>query len=366
AAVLSGNRNFNGRIHPRVKDAFLASPALVVAYAIAGTIRIDIEKEALAMDAKGRPVTLADLWPSDAEIDAVLAKHVCGEQFSTVYDAMFDQGSNGDGKDPAEPLYTWQEDSTYIRRPPYWQTSLTIPATGRDMRAIAVLGDNVTTDDLSPSGAILPDSASGQYLMAHGIAPTDFNSYGTRRGDHVVAVRATFANNRLKNEMVPGVEGSITRLEPDGVVMPLFDAAETYLARGQELIVVAGKNYGCGSSRDWAAKGVRLLGVRVVVSEGFERIHRTNLVGMGVLPLEFEAGTTRKTLGIDGSETFTIQGLNGAPEPGVILSLEITRRDGSVSRAPVKCRIDTSEERQVFEAGGLLPRIANELRLSET
>jgi len=366
AAVLSGNRNFNGRIHPRVKDAFLASPALVVAYAIAGTIRIDIEKEALAMDAKGRPVTLADLWPSDAEIDAVLAKHVCGEQFSTVYDAMFDQGSNGDGKDPAEPLYTWQEDSTYIRRPPYWQTSLTIPATGRDMRAIAVLGDNVTTDDLSPSGAILPDSASGQYLIAHGIAPTDFNSYGTRRGDHVVAVRATFANNRLKNEMVPGVEGSITRLEPDGVVMPLFDAAETYLARGQELIVVAGKNYGCGSSRDWAAKGVRLLGVRVVVSEGFERIHRTNLVGMGVLPLEFEAGTTRKTLGIDGSETFTIQGLNGAPEPGVILSLEITRRDGSVSRAPVKCRIDTSEERQVFEAGGLLPRIANELRLSET
>jgi aconitate hydratase len=366
AAVLSGNRNFNGRIHPRVKDAFLASPALVVAYAIAGTIRIDIEKEALAMDAKGQPVTLADLWPSDAEIDAVLAKHVCGEQFITVYDAMFDQGANDDGKGPVEPLYAWQEDSTYIRRPPYWQTSLTIPATGRDMRAIAVLGDNVTTDDLSPSGAILPDSASGQYLIAHGIAPSDFNSYGTRRGDHVVAVRATFANNRLKNEMVPGVEGSVTRLEPDGVVMPLFDAAETYLARGQELIVVAGKNYGCGSSRDWAAKGVRLLGVRAVVSEGFERIHRTNLVGMGVLPLEFEAGTTRKTLGIDGSETFALHGLNGAPEPGSILSLEITRRDGSVSRAPVKCRIDTSEERQVFEAGGLLPRIANELRLSET
>jgi iron-sulfur-dependent 2-methylisocitrate dehydratase len=360
-AVLSGNRNFKGRIHPRVKDAYLASPALVVAYAIAGTIRVDIEKDVLASDKNGNPVTLLDLWPSDDEIDAVLAEHVRGAQFSAVYDPMFDRDVSDDSREPVSPLFAWKDDSTYIRRPPYWDKSLTSAPTGRGMRAIAVLGDNVTTDDLSPSGAILPESASGQYLIAHGVAPAEFNSYGTRRGDHIVAVRATFANNRLKNEMVPSREGSLTRLQPDGVVMPLFEAAQTYLARGQELIVVAGKNYGCGSSRDWAAKGVRLLGVRAVVCEGFERIHRTNLVGMGVLPLEFGAGTTRRTLDIDGSETFSIQGLNGAPVPGCTLTLEISRPDGSVIHAPVTCRIDTSEERQIFEAGGLLPRIAAEL-----
>jgi iron-sulfur-dependent 2-methylisocitrate dehydratase len=363
-AVLSGNRNFNGRIHPRVKDAFLASPALVVAYAISGTIRSDIENDVLAFDKNGNPVTLADLWPSDDEIDAVLAEHVRGEQFRTVYDPMFDRDASGDPREPVSPLFSWKVDSTYIRRPPYWDASLTSAPTGRDMRAIAVLGDNVTTDDLSPSGAILPESASGKYLIAHGVTPAEFNSHGTRRGDHIVAVRATFANNRLKNEMVPGREGSLTRLQPDGLVMPLFEAAQAYLERGQELIVVAGKNYGCGSSRDWAAKGVRLLGVRAVVCEGFERIHRANLVGMGVLPLEFTAGTTRKTLNIDGSEIFTIRDLNGAPVPGSILTLEITRQDGSVVHAPVKCRIDTSEERQIFEAGGLLPRIAAELHRS--
>jgi aconitate hydratase len=359
--VLSGNRNFNGRIHPHVKEAFLASPALTVAYAIAGSIRIDIETEPLAIDAAGRPVTLADLWPADDEIDAVLAEHVRGEQFSAVYDLMFAQPASG-GAQPGPARYAWREDSTYIRRPPYWQAALTAPPRGRDMHAIAILGDNVTTDDLSPSGAILPDSASGQYLIAHGVQPDDFNSYGTRRGDHVVAVRATFANNRLKNEMTPDVEGSFTRLQPEGTVMPLFDAAQAYLARDQELIVIAGKNYGCGSSRDWAAKGVRLLGVRAVVCEGFERIHRTNLVGMGVLPLEFEAGTTRKTLGIDGTETFTIEGLSAAPAPGSILTLAIAGTDGRTTRVPVKCRIDTHEECQVFEAGGLLPRIGSELQ----
>jgi aconitate hydratase len=200
--------------------------------------------------------------------------------------------------------------------------------------------------------------------MAHGVAPTDFNSYGTRRGDHVVAVRATFANNRLKNEMTPGVEGSFTRLEPEGETMQLFEAAEAYLARDQELIVVAGKNYGCGSSRDWAAKGVRLLGVRAVVCEGFERIHRTNLVGMGVLPLEFEPGTTRLTLSLDGSETYTIDGLQSSPEPGGTLALSITRKSGNTVRVPVKCRIDTDEESQMFAAGGLLPRIGQELGMA--
>ncbi|MEW6267151.1 MAG: aconitate hydratase AcnA [Thermodesulfobacteriota bacterium] len=364
AAVLSGNRNFNGRIHPRVKDAFLASPALVVAYAIAGVINIDIENETLATDKQGQPVTLADLWPSDEAIDAVLVEHVRAEQFSAVYDAMFVPGSDSGENKTVSPLYAWREDSTYIRRPPYWRKSLTTPPTGRNMRALAVLGDNVTTDDLSPSGAILTDSATGRYLLARGIAPADFNSYGTRRGDHVVAMRATLANNRLRNEMTPGVEGSFTRLAPDGDIMPLFDAAQVYLERGQELIIVAGKNYGCGSSRDWAAKGVRLLGVRVVVSEGFERIHRANLVGLGVLPLEFEAGTTRQTLGIKGSETFDLEGLCEPPDPGSILTLAITRPDGGVRLAAVKCRIDTSEEGQIFQAGGLLPRIAEEFRLA--
>jgi aconitase A len=230
------------------------------------------------------------------------------------------------------------------------------------MRAIAMLGDNITTDDLSPSGAILPESASGQYLMAHGVTPEEFNSYGTRRGDHVVAVRATFANNRLKNEMVPGIEGSFTRLEPGGDVMPLFDAAQHYLAHNQELVVIAGANYGCGSSRDWAAKGVRLLGIRAVICEGFERIHRTNLVGMGVLPLQFEPGTTRKTLAIDGFETFAIDGLGGTLAPGTMLTLQICRRDGSTARTPLSCCIETDEERQIFEAGGLLPRIRDEMR----
>jgi iron-sulfur-dependent 2-methylisocitrate dehydratase len=364
-AVLSGNRNFNGRIHPRVKEAFLASPALTVAYAIAGSIRIDIENEPIAKDAQGRDVRLDDLWPADDEIDAVLSKHVRGEQFSAVYDAMFakESGGNSEAGDAISPRFAWREDSTYIRRPPYWQPSLTTLPTGKDMRVIAVLGDNITTDDLSPSGAILPESASGQYLIAHGVDPEEFNSYGTRRGDHVVAVRATFANNRLKNEMTPGVEGSFTRLEPEGKVVPLFDAAQQYLDRGQELVVIAGNNYGCGSSRDWAAKGVRLLGVRAVICEGFERIHRTNLVGMGVLPLQFEEGITRKTLNIDGSETFTIEGLTeAAPAPGSILTLAIRRRDGSIIRTQLICRIDTTEERQIFEAGGLLPRIGNELR----
>jgi aconitate hydratase len=258
-------------------------------------------------------------------------------------------------------LFPWREESTYIRCPPYWSPSFTTAPTAHNMRVIALLGDNITTDHLSPSGAILPESASGQFLISHGVTPGEFNSYGTRRGNHLVAVRATFANNRLRNEMVPGKEGSYTRFEPDGVIMPLFQAAESYLARSQELIVVAGKNYGSGSSRDWAAKGVRLLGVRAVLCESFERIHRTNLVGVGVLPLEFIHGATRRTLGIDGSETFTINDLDGAPEPGSTLTLQIRRRDGSVTEIPVRCRIDTSDEQQIFAAGGLLPRIANEL-----
>jgi aconitate hydratase len=361
AAVLSGNRNFNGRIHPRVKEAFIASPALVIAYAIVGSIRVDIENEPLAIDAYGKPVMLSDLWPSDREVESLLVEHVRSEHFSLAYENLFGTVKAGSDAAVVPPRFSWREDSTYIRRPPYWQTELATPPRARDMRPIVILGDNVTTDDLSPSGAILPESAAGQFLLAHNVPKEDFNSYGTHRGDHIVAVRATFANNRLKNEMCPGMEGSITRLEPESAVMSIFDAAQKYLERGQELIVIAGKNYGCGSSRDWAAKGVRLLGVRVVVAESFERIHRTNLVGMGVLPLEFETGTTRKTLALEGSELYALEDLSGVPQPGQILTLAITRRDGGVIRVPVRSRIDTDDESEMFASGGLLPRIAQEL-----
>jgi iron-sulfur-dependent 2-methylisocitrate dehydratase len=358
-AVLSGNRNFDGRIHPRVKEAFIASPALVVAYAIAGSVRIDVTAAPLALDAQGRPVTLADLWPDDAEIDAVLAAHVRPAQFTSVYDPMFLRPAAGARK--AVPLrFAWREDSTYIRRPPYWEPAWTHPGTCQQLRPLALLGDNITTDHLSPSGAILPDSATGEFLLAHGVPAAEFNSYGTRRGNHHAAVRATFANPRLRNEMLPGQEGSLARLEPEGTPGRLFDVADTYRARGQGLIIIAGRNYGSGSSRDWAAKGVRLLGVQVVVCENFERIHRSNLVGMGVLPLEFAPGVTRHTLALDGTEVFDVAGMASAPQPGQTLSLVIHRRDGRRDEAAVVCRIDTDEERQVFAAGGLLPRMAAE------
>ncbi|MGA2000650.1 MAG: aconitate hydratase AcnA [Terriglobales bacterium] len=359
-AVISGNRNFKGRVHPRIKGAFLASPPLVVAYAITGSMRIDIENAPLAFDANDHPVLLKDLWPDDAEIDAVLAEHVRGEQYSRVYDAMFASDDQADDYIDVPARFPWQEDSTYIRRPPYWEPAFTAPSSYQQMRALAVFGDNVTTDDLSPSGTILPESAAGQYLIGRAVPPADFNSYGTRRGDHLVTIRATLANNRLRNEMTSGIEGSFTRLEPEGSVLPLFEAAERYLARGQELIIVAGRNYGSGSSRDWAAKGVRLLGVRAVVCETFECIHRSNLVGMGVLPLEFESGTTRNTLSLDGSELYSLQLPGGTPARGAAATLLIERRSGQTLRVPVWCRINTQEEVQIFAAGGLLPRLRDE------
>ncbi|MFP3606709.1 aconitate hydratase AcnA [Paraburkholderia sp. SIMBA_053] len=359
-AVLSGNRNFNGRIHPRVKEAFLASPPLVVAYAIAGTIHIDIENGVIGTAKDGSAVSLKDLWPTDEEIDALLKASVHGDQYLRIYAEMFRKSAQLESAGAVPARFPWREDSNYIRRPPYWQASFTQPARFQRMRAIGVFGDNVTTDDLSPSGAILPDSAAGEYLIAQGVSAAEFNSYGTRRGDHKVAIRATFANNRLRNEMAGGKEGSLTRMEPEGTTMRLFDAAQRYMERGQELIVVAGKNYGAGSSRDWAAKGVRLIGVRAVVCENFERIHRSNLVGMGVLPLEFTESVTRQALSLDGSETYTIEGIAGAIEPGGLLTLRIIRRNGDTLSTPVKCRIDTLEEAQIFEAGGLLPRIAGE------
>ncbi|MGN0859585.1 MAG: Fe/S-dependent 2-methylisocitrate dehydratase AcnD [Stenotrophomonas sp.] len=358
-AVLSGNRNFDGRIHPYAKQAFLASPPLVIAYAIAGTIRFDIEKDVLGIDAQGNEVRLADIWPSDAEIDAVAAKAVKPEQFRAVYEPMF--ARSGGKAARVSPLYDWRAQSTYIRRPPYWEGALAKPRTLQGMRPLALLGDNITTDHLSPSNAILASSAAGEYLARMGLPEEDFNSYATHRGDHLTAQRATFANPKLVNEMavVDGQvkQGSLARVEPEGTVMRMWEAIETYMERGQPLIIIAGADYGQGSSRDWAAKGVRLAGVEVIVAEGFERIHRTNLIGMGVLPLEFLPGTNRLTLGLDGTETYDVV---GAYAPGAQLSLQVNRRDGTQVVVPVLCRLDSDEEVSVYQAGGVLQRFAQD------
>jgi aconitate hydratase len=364
-AVLSGNRNFDGRIHPYAKQAFLASPPLVIAYAIAGTVRVDIERDALGVDQNGQPVMLKDLWPSDAEIDAVVARAVKPEQFRNVYEPMF--RIKRDTSNTTKPLYAWRAQSTYIRRPPYWEGALAKERTLKDMRPLAVLGDNITTDHLSPSNAILLDSAAGEYLAKMGLPEEDFNSYATHRGDHLTALRATFANPTLQNEMA--VEngkirkGSLARIEPEGQITRMWEAIETYMERAQPLIIIAGADYGQGSSRDWAAKGVRLAGVEVIVAEGFERIHRTNLIGMGVLPLEFKAGETRKTYNIDGTETFDVI---GERKPRANLTVVMRRKNGERVEIPVHCRLDTAEEVSVYEAGGVLQRFAQDFLASTT
>ena len=362
-AVLSGNRNFDGRIHPYASQAFLASPPLVVAYAIAGTVRFDIERDVLAV-VNGQPIRLQDLWPSDEEIDAVVQAAVKPEQYRAVYGPMF--AIHADGGDKVNPQYDWRAQSTYIRRPPYWDTEgvgalAAFPRTLQGMRALALLGDNITTDHLSPSNAILADSAAGEYLARMGLPEEDFNSYATHRGDHLTALRATFANPQLRNEMaVVGGQvqkGSLARIEPEGQVVRMWEAIETYLHRRQPLIIIAGADYGQGSSRDWAAKGVRLAGVETVVAEGFERIHRTNLIGMGVLPLEFAPGVNRRTLHLDGSETYDVLGQR---TPRADLTLVIHRRSGETVQARVTCRLDTAEEVSVYEAGGVLQRFAQD------
>lgn len=357
-AVLSGNRNFDGRIHPYAKQAFLASPPLVVAYALAGTIRFDIERDALGTDQNGKPIYLNDLWPSDEEIDAVVGKHVKPEQFNQVYIQMF---KLDDAEKSANPLYDWRPMSTYIRRPPYWEGALAGERTLSGMRPLAVLGDNITTDHLSPSNAIMASSAAGEYLAKMGVPEEDFNSYATHRGDHLTAQRATFANPKLFNEMVKEngevVQGSLARIEPEGQVVRMWEAIETYMNRKQPLIVVAGADYGQGSSRDWAAKGVRLAGVEAIVAEGFERIHRTNLVGMGVLPLQFKQGVNRNTLELDGTELYDVV---GEIKPGADLALVITRSNGEKVDVPVTCRLDTADEVHVYNAGGVLQRFAQD------
>lgn len=361
-AVLSGNRNFDGRIHPYAKQAFLASPPLVVAYAIAGTVRFDIEQDVLAV-VEGREIRLKDLWPTDEEIDAIVAASVKPEQFRAIYTPMFARSA---AERAPSPLYDWRPMSTYIRRPPYWEGALAGERTLRGMRPLAVLPDNITTDHLSPSNAILPDSAAGEYLAKMGVPEEDYNSYATHRGDHLTAQRATFANPKLFNEMVRNADGtvrqgSLARVEPEGQVMRMWEAIETYMQRKQPLIIVAGADYGQGSSRDWAAKGVRLAGVEAIVAEGFERIHRTNLIGMGVLPLQFKPGTTRLTLSLDGTETYDVQGQR---QPRADLTLVIHRRNGETVHVPVTCRLDTAEEVSIYEAGGVLQRFAQDFLAS--
>ncbi|MCG8023260.1 MAG: Fe/S-dependent 2-methylisocitrate dehydratase AcnD [Candidatus Thiodiazotropha endolucinida] len=358
-AVLSGNRNFDGRIHPYAKQAFLASPPLVVAYAIAGTVRFDIEQDVLGRDKDGNPITLNDIWPSDEEIDAIVKQSVKPEQFIQTYQPMFDLG---DREQAESPLYDWRPQSTYIRRPPYWEGALAGERSLSGMRPLAVLGDNITTDHLSPSNAILPSSAAGEYLAKMGLPEEDFNSYATHRGDHLTAQRATFANPKLLNEMCRDdqgevTQGSLARLEPEGEPMRMWEAIETYMQRKQSLIIVAGADYGQGSSRDWAAKGVRLAGVEAILAEGFERIHRTNLVGMGVLPLEFMRGENRHTYAIDGTETFDVV---GKPKPRTELTVIMRRRNGETVEIPVTCRLDTAEEVSVYGAGGVLQRFAQD------
>ncbi|HFQ5196003.1 TPA: Fe/S-dependent 2-methylisocitrate dehydratase AcnD [Vibrio vulnificus] len=357
-AVLSGNRNFDGRIHPYAKQAFLASPPLVVAYAIAGTMRFDIERDVLGMDSSGKAIYLRDIWPSDEEIDAVVGSSVKPEQFRQVYIQMFklDESERSES-----PLYDWRPMSTYIRRPPYWEGALAGERTLSGMRPLAILGDNITTDHLSPSNAILASSAAGEYLAKMGVPEEDFNSYATHRGDHLTAQRATFANPKLFNEMVKEkgqvVQGSLARVEPEGKVTRMWEAIETYMQRKQPLIIVAGADYGQGSSRDWAAKGVRLAGVEAIVAEGFERIHRTNLVGMGVLPLQFKAGVNRNSLQLGGTELYDVM---GEIKPGADLALVITRTNGEKIDVAVTCRLDTEDEVHVYQAGGVLQRFAQD------
>ena len=357
-AVLSGNRNFDGRIHPYAKQAFLASPPLVVAYAIAGSIRFDIENDVLGV-ADGKEIRLKDIWPTDEEIDAIVAEHVKPQQFRDIYIPMFDTGA---AEKAPSPLYDWRPMSTYIRRPPYWEGALAGERTLKGMRPLAILPDNITTDHLSPSNAILMNSAAGEYLHKMGLPEEDFNSYATHRGDHLTAQRATFANPKLFNEMVKNEDGtvkqgSLARVEPEGQTMRMWEAIETYMNRKQPLIIVAGADYGQGSSRDWAAKGVRLAGVEAIVAEGFERIHRTNLIGMGVLPLQFLPGTNRKTLELDGTETYDVI---GERIPRGELTLVIHRKNGETVEVPVLCRLDTAEEVLIYEAGGVLQRFAQD------
>jgi aconitate hydratase len=364
-AVLSGNRNFEGRVHPQVKANYLASPPLVVAYALAGSLLVDITKEPLGQGSDGKPVYLKDVWPSNAEIQDTIKKSLTPEMFRKRYanvfkgDALWQKIGSSSGM-----TYKWQDGSTYVKLAPYFENMPKEPAPLSDVkgaRMLAILGDSITTDHISPAGSIKKDGPAGNYLLEHQVRPQDFNSYGARRGNHEVMMRGTFANIRLKNELAPGTSGGVTRHMPDGEQMSIYDAAMKYKAEGVPLVVFGGKEYGTGSSRDWAAKGTLLLGVKAVIVESFERIHRSNLVGMGVLPLQMPEGTDRKTLNLDGSETFDITGVAGGIKPRMTVTLTIHRANGKTDTVPLLCRIDTLDEVEYFKHGGILPYVLRHL-----
>ena len=356
AAVLSGNRNFEGRIHPLTRANYLASPPLVVAYALAGSLTVDLLKDPIGTGEEGQPVFLRDIWPDNKEIQAVIEQVITADMYRSRYADVFHGDAAWRGLPAATgQTYAWQAESTYVRLPTFFEGGAAPGFSDiRGARPLAILGDSVTTDHISPAGSIKKDSPAGRYLVEHGVMPADFNSYGSRRGNHEVMMRGTFANIRIRNEMAPGTEGGVTRLMPGGTVMPIYDAAMRYQEASTPLVVIAGKEYGTGSSRDWAAKGARLLGVKAVVAESFERIHRSNLVGMGVLPLQFKEGCDRKSLHLDGSEVFDITGLAGEVTPRMELTLTIHRATGAREDIKVLSRIDTLDEIEYYKAGGIL------------
>ncbi len=362
-SVLSGNRNFEGRVHPEVRMNYLASPPLVVAYAIAGHMNVDVYNEPLGVDREGRPVYLRDLWPSLAEINAVMRESVDREEFERIYANVFVGEDRWRALEaPTDRRFSWDPDSTYIRKPPYFEGLSRNPEPVTDIsgaRVLALLGDSVTTDHISPAGAIKPDSPAGQYLLSKGVKPEDFNSLGARRGNHEVMMRGTFANIRLRNLLAPGTEGGVTRHLPDGELMSIFDAAMKYREEGVPLVVIAGKEYGSGSSRDWAAKGPKLLGVRAVIAESFERIHRTNLVCMGILPLQFMEGENAQALGLTGEEVYHIEGLGDGTAKEV--TVRAVSADGSEKRFTARVRIDTPQEVEYYRHGGILPYVLRQL-----
>ena len=362
--MLSGNRNFDGRIHPQVRANYIASPPLVVAYALAGCMDVDLTTDPLGKDKAGQDVFLKDIWPTNAEIEAVTATSVTGALFRERYADVF----AGDDRWREMPVptgerFAWDPKSEYIKRPPYFDGMPKEPAALRDItgaRALAVLGDSVTTDHISPAGNISRTSPAAKYLLAHGVQIDDFNSYGARRGNHEVMVRGTFANTRLQNELVPGVKGGMTRFLPTGEQMSIFDASELYRKAGTPLIILAGKEYGSGSSRDWAAKGPMLLGVRAVIAESFERIHRSNLIGMGILPLEFAPGRTIAMLGLTGEETFAITGIAKELRPRMSVTVT-TSGAGKATTFPAVVRIDTPDEADYYRHGGILQYVLRQL-----
>jgi len=363
-AVLSGNRNFEGRIHPLVRANYLASPPLVVAYALAGRMDLDLTTESLGTDTAGKPVYLRDIWPTPQEVESTVRQAVTQDQYKKQYAAVYDGDEHWKGMTvPEGDLYQWDPKSTYIKLPPYFENMSKTVAALSDIhgaRVLAVLGDSITTDHISPAGSIGADSPAGKYLIANGVKPREFNSYGARRGNHEVMARGTFANIRLKNQLAPGTEGGWTTYQPDGEEMSIYDASVKYREAGVPLIVIAGKEYGSGSSRDWAAKGPKLLGIRAVIAESYERIHRSNLVGMGILPLQFKAGQNRETLGLTGKETFGIAGITSL-SPRIDIAVTAKAQDGAVKKFAVTARVDTPEEVLYYQNGGILTYVLRQM-----